>query len=349
MLHFVLTQRHHSCSSASCCQVTDLEIEADASYDGPHYTGSCTPDFCQYLMTYQTHGHLLPKKYAKSIILDTISLLKGASTLVEIDVPKEGKITVCGDIHGQFYDLLKIFYLNNLPSEQNPYVFNGDFVHRGHFSTEVVLTLFAWKLALPNHIHLNRGNHETAQINGFYGFKQEVVDKYGENLYDLFCEAFRLLPLCHLINGAVFVVHGGLFSKDDVTLKDIRKLNRYCEPKGLQGSEALICDMLWSDPQHCQGRAPSKRGGCGVGIAFGPDVTERFLLKNSLKMIIRSHEKKRKGYEIAHNGKLITVHGPSTDGRMRGAYINLDGTMTPTFTSFDQVTAEDIHTVRNSG
>ena len=74
-----------------------------------------------------------------------------------IDVPKEGKITVCGDIHGQFYDLLKIFYLNNLPSEQNPYVFNGDFVDRGHFSTEVVLTLFAWKLALPNHIHLNRG------------------------------------------------------------------------------------------------------------------------------------------------------------------------------------------------
>ena len=211
-----------------------------------------------------------------------------------IDVPKEGKITVCGDIHGQFYDLLKIFYLNNLPSEQNPYVFNGDFVDRGHFSTEVVLTLFAWKLALPNHIHLNRGNHETAQINGFYGFKQEVVDKYGENLYDLFCEAFRLLPLCHLINGAVFVVHGGLFSKDDVTLKDIRKLNRYCEPKGIQGSEALICDMLWSDPQHCQGRAPSKRGGRGVGIAFGPDVTERFLLKNSLKMIIRSHEKNGK-------------------------------------------------------
>ena len=245
-------------------------------------------------MTYQTHGYLLPKKYAKSIILDTISLLKGTSTLVEIDVPKEGKITVCGDIHGQFYDLLKIFFLNDLPSEQNPYVFNGDFVDRGHFSTEVVLTLFAWKLALPNHIYLNRGNHETAQINGIYGFKQEVIDKYGENLYDLFCEAFRLLPLCHLINGAVFVVHGGLFSKDDVTLKDIRKLNRYCEPKGIQGSEALICDMLWSDPQHCQGRAPSKRGGCGVGIAFGPDVTERFLRKNNLKMIIRSHEKNGK-------------------------------------------------------
>ena len=148
--------------------MTDLEIEADASYDGPHYTGSCTPDFCQYLMTYQTHGRLLPKKYAKSIILDTISLLKGASTLVEIDVPKEGKITVCGDIHGQFYDLLKIFYLNNLPSEQNPYVFNGDFVDRGHFSTEVVLTLFAWKLALPNHIHLNGETHILTQESTIY-------------------------------------------------------------------------------------------------------------------------------------------------------------------------------------
>uniref|UniRef100_A0A8U7P068 protein-serine/threonine phosphatase n=1 Tax=Corvus moneduloides TaxID=1196302 RepID=A0A8U7P068_CORMO len=68
------------------------------------------------------------------------------------------KVTVCGDTHGQFYDLLNIFELNGLPSEANPYIFNGDFVDRGSFSVEVILTLFGFKLLYPDHFHLLRGN-----------------------------------------------------------------------------------------------------------------------------------------------------------------------------------------------
>ncbi|CAE8589126.1 unnamed protein product, partial [Polarella glacialis] len=236
-------------------------------------------------------------------------------------------VTVCGDVHGQYYDLLNIWELNGefriashvtladlwidtgkkerketvkLVLQDNPYLFNGDFVDRGSFSVEVILILFAWKLAFPRHLNLARGNHETRNMNKLYGFEGEVTKKYDEDLYQLFCEAFCLLPLCHVINKQVFVVHGGLFSKDDVSLDAIRRVNRDCEPP----DEGLMTEMLWSDPQPGRGRIPSKRG---VGVAFGQDVTENFLETNKLKMVIRSHEMKEEGYEIEHSGKLVTV------------------------------------------
>ena len=65
-----------------------------------------------------------------------------------------------------------------------------------------------------------------------------------------------------------------------------------------------MCEILWSDPQPQNGRSPSKRG---VGIQFGPDVTAKFLAKNKLDYIIRSHEVKPEGYEVGHGGQCITV------------------------------------------
>ena len=95
-------------------------------------------------------------------------------------------------------------------------------------------------------------------------------------------------------------MHGGLFTRDDVTLKEIRELDRNRQPP----DQGVMCELLWSDPQPQMGRAPSKRG---VGIHFGPDVTEKFLKLNNLDYIIRSHEVKVKGFEVEHNGKCITV------------------------------------------
>ncbi|NXM95950.1 PPP5 phosphatase, partial [Sylvia borin] len=100
------------------------------------------------------------------------------------------KVTVCGDTHGQFYDLLNIFELNGLPSEANPYIFNGDFVDRGSFSVEVILTLFGFKLLYPDHFHLLRGNHETDNMNQIYGFEGEVKAKYTAQMFALFSEVF---------------------------------------------------------------------------------------------------------------------------------------------------------------
>lgn len=123
----------------------------------------------------------------------------------------EKKITVCGDIHGQFYDLVNVYKINGMPSEENPYLFNGDFVDRGSFSIEVILTLLAWKVANPNIIHLTRGNHESRSMTQLYGFQGEVIHKYNSNVYELFLKCFQSLPLAFVLSKKVMVCHGGLF------------------------------------------------------------------------------------------------------------------------------------------
>ena len=88
------------------------------------------------------------------------------------------QITVVGDTHGQYYDLLKLFELNGLPDENNAYCFNGDFVDRGKYGCEVLLTLLMLKICHPNSVILNRGNHENKLITRMYGFQREVESKY---------------------------------------------------------------------------------------------------------------------------------------------------------------------------
>ena len=90
-------------------------------------------------------------------------------SLIEINVENDADFTICGDVHGQFYDLINIFSLNGNPSETNPYLFNGDFVDRGSFSVEVIVTLLAWKILNPEFFHMTRGNHESKNLNKIYG------------------------------------------------------------------------------------------------------------------------------------------------------------------------------------
>ena len=138
-------------------------------------------------------------------------------------------------------------------------------------------------------------------MNKMYGFEGECVAKYNKRTYALFAESFALLPLATLIGGKFLVLHGGLFSSDDVSLDDIRKVNR--KKQRQPGQSGLMMEMLWTDPQAEPGRGPSKRG---VGMQFGPDVTKRFCEKNGLEAIIRSHEVRMEGYEVEHDGRCIT-------------------------------------------
>ena len=81
------------------------------------------------------------------------------SSLVDYQIEDTEDFTICGDIHGQYYDLVNIFKLNGYPSITNKYLFNGDFVDRGSFSVECMLTLIAWKCANKDFLHMTRGNH----------------------------------------------------------------------------------------------------------------------------------------------------------------------------------------------
>ncbi len=202
---------------------------------------------------------------------------------------------------------MELFRLNGFPTEKHYYLFNGDFVDRGSWSTEIALTLYAYKWIHPKAFFINRGNHETDDMNRAYGFEGECKAKYNERTFKLFSESFSALPLATLIGSKYLVLHGGLFSDDKITLDDIRTLNRHNQRQ--PGQSGLMMEMLWTDPQTAPGRGPSKRG---VGMQFGPDVTKRFCANNGLDAIIRSHEVRMEGYEEEHDGKCITGQSLAT-------------------------------------
>ncbi|KAK9809755.1 hypothetical protein WJX73_003393 [Symbiochloris irregularis] len=326
-------------------QVDLASMTIEDNYKGPSMEGSATDgytltlEFIMAMIESFRKQQKIHRRFAFQIVMEAQSALQALPTLVDIPIEDDAHFTVCGDIHGQFYDLLNIFEMNGFPSESNPYLFNGDFVDRGSFSVEVILTLFAFKLLYPDSLHLARGNHESKSMNLIYGFDGEVKAKYTDTMVDLFRETFCWLPLAHVLNKRVFVVHGGLFARDGVKLEDLRKVDRFREPP----EEGLMCEALWSDPQPSDGRAPSKRG---IGVAFGPDVTRDFLTTNSLDLVVRSHEVKDEGYAIDHNGYCITVFSaPNYVDQMgnKGAFIRFTGKdMTPQFTTYDAVPHPEI-------
>jgi serine/threonine-protein phosphatase 5 len=312
------------------------DISVPPTYDGPVYEKGdpITHEWVVKLLEYLRLENRFHKRYLWNLLIAVKDILKELPSLVDVPIPDDQEFTICGDVHGQYYDLLNIYKLNGYPSEKNPYLFNGDFVDRGSFSVEIVIALFAWKVFNPNCIYFNRGNHEAKSLNKIYGFEGEVKAKYCNDTLNLFSEVFCHLPICHVLKKEVMVVHGGLFAKDGITLDDIRKIDRVREPP----EDGVMCDILWSDPTKQNGRHPSKRG---VSMGFGPDVAKKFLDDNKLKYLVRSHEVKDGGYEVEADGRVITIFSaPNYCDQMKnkGAYIKLIGRdMTPKFTQFEAV------------
>jgi serine/threonine-protein phosphatase 5 len=312
------------------------DISVPDSYNGPRLEEDeeVSREWVLKLLDWMRDQKVLHKKYLWMLLLRIKDIFKALPSLVELDIPKGKEITVCGDTHGQYYDVLNIYSINGHPSEENPYIFNGDFVDRGSFSVEVILGFIAWKVHNPNCMHLTRGNHEAKSMNKLYGFEGEVVHKYDQKTYELFCDIFCYMPLSYVLNKKVMITHGGLFSKDGVKLEDIKKIDRVREPP----EDGLMCELLWSDPHPQNGRHPSKRG---VGVSFGPDVAHKFLDDNGLDLLVRSHEMKPNGYEEEAKGRVITIFSaPNYCDQMgnKGAFIRFNGNdMKPKFTTFPAV------------
>lgn len=325
-------------------------IAVENNYDGPRLKNDkeVTLDFVKELIEYFKNSKILHRKYVLVILCQVYKYFVEQPTLVDVNIADETVFTVVGDVHGQFFDLLNIFKINDLPSEKNPYLFNGDIVDRGSFSIECILLLLSLKLLYPQHMYISRGNHETHTMNQMYGFKGECQHKYSQDVYKFFTQVFQVLPLAHCLIGRdsenkpvsrVLVMHGGLFSQDNVRLEDIRKIDRNKQPP----NDGLMCEILWSDPMPANGRVVSKRG---IAIAFGPDVTKEFCEINNLNYIIRSHEVKALGYEVAHEGLCITVFSaPNYCDTMGndGAIIRLKGpNLEPSFVGFKAVSHPDM-------
>lgn len=208
-------------------------------------------------------------------------------------------VTVCGDIHGQFCDLQELFKING-PLPYTDYLFMGDYVDRGNQSVETVTYLFALKIKYPNSLTLLRGNHESSGISQHFGFRDEVVARYGnDKVWQIYTDTFCSLPLAAHIGGKILCVHGGL-SPEIKTIDDIEKIDRFREIP----HDGPMCDLVWSDPASIRGFQPSCRD---AGFQFGADITRNWNAVNGLELTARAHQLVMTGLEYNHDKQIVTI------------------------------------------
>ena len=215
--------------------------------------------------------------------------------LLELEAP----IKICGDVHGQYYDLLRLFEYGGYPPESN-YLFLGDYVDRGKQSLETICLLLAYKIKFPENFFLTRGNHECASINRIYGFYDECKKRYSIKLWKIFTDCFNCLPVAALLDDKILCMHGGLSTE----LEKVEQIKLLVRPSDVP-EQGLLCDLLWSDPEeNPDGFGPNDRG---VSVTFNSVVIDNFLKANDLDLICRAHQVVEDGYEFFGNRKLVTV------------------------------------------
>ncbi|KAF8581287.1 Metallo-dependent phosphatase [Ramaria rubella] len=231
------------------------------------------------------------EEQALYILEKATEVLKKEPNVLEVDAP----ITVCGDVHGQYYDLMKLFEIGGNPANTR-YLFLGDYVDRGYFSIECVLYLWSLKIWYPDGIFLLRGNHECRHLTDYFTFKLECKHKYSERIYDACMESFCTLPLAAIMNKQFLCIHGGL-SPELRTMDDLRVIDRFREPP----TQGLMCDILWSDPIEDFGQETTRESFVhnsvrGCSFFFTYQAACQFLERNNLLSIIRAHEAQDAGY-----------------------------------------------------
>lgn len=242
--------------------------------------------------------------------------------LLELEAP----IKICGDIHGQYSDLLRLFESGGFPPDAN-YLFLGDYVDRGKQNLETICLLLAYKIKYPENFFLLRGNHECDYINRVYGFYDECRRRFNVRLWKIFCECFNCLPVAAVIDDRILCMHGGL-SPELKSLEQIRKI-----PRPAQVPESgLLCDLLWADPDKVgQGWAQNDRG---VSYTFGCDVVTEFLEEHDLNLICRAHQVVEDGYEFFAKRNLVTIFSAPNycgDFDNAGAIMSVDETLMCSF------------------
>jgi len=231
----------------------------------------------------------------KYLINTSKKILIEQPTFLELETP----ITVCGDTHGQYPDLLRLFDLGGYPPGTN-YLFLGDYVDRGEQSIETICLLLAYKIKYEENFFILRGNHECGSINRIYGFYDECKRRYSIKIWKNFVDLFNCLPIAACIDDKIFLVHGGL-SPELKNIDDIKKIMRPTDV----AEEGLLCDLLWSDPENS-----NKDWGVndrGVSVTFNVRVLEKFLENNDLDLLCRAHQVVEEGYEFFGDKKLVTV------------------------------------------
>jgi len=238
----------------------------------------------------------------------------------------EAPLKIVGDIHGQYWDLLRLFEYGGFPPDAN-YLFLGDYVDRGPNGLETICLLLAYKIKYPENFFMLRGNHECSSINRIYGFYEECKTRFSLKIWKLFNDCFNCLPLGAIIEDKILCIHGGL-SPD---LKSLEQIRRIVRPTEIPDT-GLLCDLLWADPDaELQGWQENDRG---VSFTFGGDVVDNFLKRHEFDLIVRAHQVVEDGYEFFAKRQLVTVFSaPNYCGEFdnAGAMMAVDETLMCSF------------------
>ncbi|ODV84327.1 hypothetical protein CANARDRAFT_236088 [[Candida] arabinofermentans NRRL YB-2248] len=213
-------------------------------------------------------------------------------------------VTVCGDVHGQFFDLCKLFEICGDP-DQTSFLFLGDYVDRGNNSLECLLLLCAMKINHPETFSMLRGNHETKQMTTHFTYRSECLLKHSSEVYKASLELFKSIPIAAIMNQQFFCVHGGI-SKELHTLSDLDKIDRFTVDFPTSG---LYCDLMWADPSTDYDTEytghdnsiqsmfrPNHERGCS--FMFTHKAVCKFLQRNNLLSVIRAHQAQDAGYRM---------------------------------------------------
>jgi len=296
--------------------------------------------FISLLRAHLSKEGRLTDECARMLITKCRDILKKEPNVVRVKAPT----VVVGDLHGQFYDLLSIFDVAGPPPDTQ-YVFLGDYVDRGDFSTEIVFLLAAMKIAAPNRITLLRGNHESRLLGEDMTFLLECQHKYTGELFDAFMEMFDCLPLCAVVTGGAYgdciCMHGGI-GPDIHYIEDIDRINRFREIP----QQGPFCDIEWSDPVDEYDPEGDAFGDMSLeewdeikfipnlirhsSVQYGMSAVADFLNENDLACIVRGHQVQEDGYmehfitdesEIAMVLTIFSAPNYCGDYGNRGAFL----------------------------
>lgn len=250
-----------------------------------------------HMISTLSRGELPNKRCISELIELATSVLDSEPNVLRLEPP----ITICGDSHGQLYDVLHLFEVVGQPGETR-YLFLGDYVDRGYYSIELICLLLCFKVKYQHDFFLLRGNHETRAVCEEYGFLAEVNAKLGDaEIWRKFTNLFDYLPIVAIVDSRLFCVHGGLDPSIE-TVAQIERIDRRKEPELTSG----FAGLLWSDPS--ESVSDWKRSNRRAGYLFNRRLTNEFLQQNGLQMVVRSHELVD-GYKKMFNDKLVTVWG----------------------------------------
>jgi serine/threonine-protein phosphatase PP1 catalytic subunit len=206
---------------------------------------------------------------------------------------------VCGDTHGQFPDVIRLFEQGGYPPSVQ-YLFLGDYVDRGDQSIEVISLFFLYKIRYPDGFFILRGNHECSYINRLYGFYDECLKFHSHQVWKMFSDVFNCLPVAAIIEDKIFCIHGGL-SPHLQSLDQIRQISRPFEVP----EDGLLCDLLWSDPDADVERWDSNER--GTSVTFGLAPVQEFCSQFGFELICRAHQAVMNGFEFPFEQQLLVT------------------------------------------